>query len=84
MNRADLAFWLTAVSTACWLVCFWWMYRISARQDALLAELQEQTNRIEGLSKMEHDLIRDVHPQVGQIKKTVEKVASDVKDTVNT
>ena len=80
MSRDDLALWLTAVSAACWIICFWWMHRISSRQDALLAELRDQTNRIEELSKTEHYLIREVHPQVGEIKKTVNRVASKVND----
>jgi len=79
MDCDDLGFWLTAVSAACWLVCFWWMYRISTRQDALIYKLQEQTDRIEALSRTEHDLIKEVHPKVGQIQETVEKVATDVK-----
>ena len=39
------------------------MHRISTRQDRLLAELHAQGKRIEELSKIEHDLIREVHPQ---------------------
>ncbi|HEY6070702.1 MAG TPA: hypothetical protein VIU85_04935, partial [Chthoniobacterales bacterium] len=58
---------LTWVGIACWGVCFWWMHRISSRQDALLKELHEMTERIEHLSKEEHELIRDVHPKVGEI-----------------
>ena len=56
------------------------MHRISIRQDALLAALQQQANRIEELSKTEHDLIREVHPQVGEIKDAVTKVAATVVD----
>jgi hypothetical protein len=78
MSRDELAFWLTAISTACGLLCFWWRYRISAGQDALLAELREQASRIERLAQAEHDLIREVHPQVGQIKDAVDEVASRV------
>lgn len=54
------------------------MHRISARQDALLKELHEITTRIERLSRAEHDLIRDVHPKVHEIKKHVENVAEAV------
>src|SRR5256885_13212905 len=43
----------------CWCVCFWWMRRISSRQDAMLKELHEMTRRIEQLSQAEHDLIRE-------------------------
>ena len=80
MSRNELGFWISVVSALCWVVCFWWMHRISTRQDALLAALQEQGNRIEQLSKTEHDLIREVHPQVGEIKDAVIKVAATVVD----
>ena len=66
---------LTWIGLICWCVCFWWMHRISARQDALLRELHEITTRIERLSKAEHDLIREVHPKVHEIKEHVENVA---------
>lgn len=69
---------LTWVGTACWCVCFWWMHRISSRQDALLAELHDVTKRIEKLSQAEHDLIREVHPKVGEIKEQVEDVREAV------
>jgi hypothetical protein len=44
----------------------------------MLKELHEMTQRIEQLSKAEHDLIRDVHPQVGEIKGHVETVKEAV------
>ena len=71
---------LTWAGLACWIVCFSWMHRISARQDAMLKELHEMTTRIEQLSKTEHDLIREVHPKVGEIKEHVEDVAQKVAD----
>lgn len=69
---------LSLTGTACWVVCFWWMHRISSHQDALMKELHEMTQRIEHLSKEEHDLIREVHPKVSEIKKQVENVADAV------
>jgi hypothetical protein len=69
---------LTWVGLGCWIVCFWWMHRVSSHQDAMLKELHEMTQRIEQLSKAEHDLIRDVHPQVGGIKEHVETVKEAV------
>jgi hypothetical protein len=54
------------------------MHRISARQDALLKQLHGMTSRIEQLSKAEHELIREVHPQVSEIKDHVEHVADAV------
>ena len=69
---------LTWLGFGCWVVCFWWMHRISARQDTVLKELHEMTGRIERLSKAEHDLIQQVHPQVSEIKERVENVADAV------
>jgi predicted transcriptional regulator len=69
---------LSWAGIGCWLVCFWWMNRISSRQDALLKELHEMTARIEQLSQAEHELIREVHPQVGEIKEHVEDVREAV------
>lgn len=69
---------LAWIGTACWIVCFWWMHRISSRQNSVLKELHEMTGRIEELSKAEHELIREVHPQVGEIKEQVENVVEAV------
>jgi hypothetical protein len=80
MTRTGAAFLMTIVGTICWGICFWWMYRISKSQNALLARLQEQGKRIEKLSKIEHDLIKDVHPQVGEIKEGMEEIRAVVKE----
>jgi hypothetical protein len=80
MDKTALALWLTLLGTACWAVCFWWMYRISEKQNSLLASLTEQGKRIERLSKVEHDLIKEVHPQVGEIKETMDEVIAAVKE----
>ncbi|HEY6205262.1 MAG TPA: hypothetical protein VIW21_03770 [Chthoniobacterales bacterium] len=69
---------LSWIGLGCWCVCFWWMHRISSRQDTFLKELHEITTRIEELSRAEHDLIREVHPQVGEIKEHVENVREAV------
>jgi hypothetical protein len=61
-------FWLTVFSALCWPVCFWMMRRISSQQNSLLRELREQGERIEELSKEEHQLIKEVHPAVEQIR----------------
>jgi hypothetical protein len=71
---------MTLVGTGCWAVCFWWMYRISAKQNSLLDRLTEQGKRIERLSKIEHDLIKEVHPQVGEIKEGMDEVIAAVKE----
>ena len=80
MDWNAAAFWLTLVGTACWGVCFWWMYRISAKQNYLLDKLREQGERIENLSKIEHDLIKEVHPQVGEIKDGVDEMIAAVNE----
>jgi len=73
-NSDAIALVLSCIGTLCWIVCFWWMHRISSRQGATLEELHEMTARIEKLSRSEHDLIREVHPQVSEIKEQVENV----------
>jgi hypothetical protein len=79
MHRDDIVFWVTLASAGCWLMCFWWMHRISSKQNALLKQLADQSARIEELSKDEHDLIKEVHPQIGDIKSKVDEVADEVK-----
>lgn len=69
---------LSWVGTSCWVVCFWWMHRLSTRQETMLKELHEVAKRIEKLSKTEHDLLREVHPVVEEIKESVEGVAEAV------
>ncbi len=73
-NFETIALVLSCIGMLCWIVCFWWMHRISSRQAATLEELHEMTTRIEKLSRAEHDLISDVHPQVSEIKEQVENV----------
>ena len=80
MDKTGFAFWLTFTGTFCWLVCFWWMYRISTKQNALLAQLHEQGKRIEKLSKSEHELIKEVHPQVGEIKEGMDTVVTAMRE----
>ena len=74
-----MAFVLSCVGTLYWAVCFWWMHRISSRQDALLKQLHEMTRCVETLSQREHDLISEVHPQVNAIKEQVENVREAVE-----
>jgi hypothetical protein len=54
------------------------MHRISSRQNAMLKELRDVIRRIETISKAEHDMIQEVHPQVGEIKEHVETVKEAV------
>jgi uncharacterized protein YdeI (YjbR/CyaY-like superfamily) len=80
MDRNLVAFWMTLIGTVCWAVCFWWMYRISAKQNDLLEKLGEQGKRIEKLSKIEHDLIKEVRPQVNEIKEGMEEMMATAKE----
>ena len=41
----------------------------------MLRELHQVTKRIEELSKAEHDMLREVHPNVEKIKESVKDVA---------
>ena len=80
MDRNLVAFWMTLFGTGCWAICFMWMHRISANQNYLLKQLGEQGKRIEKLSKIEHDLIKEVHPQVSEIKEGMEEMIATVKE----
>ena len=80
MDKNSLAFWMTLAGTLCWGVCFWWMRRLSIKQNSLLDQLREQGKRIEKLSRIEHDLIKEVHPQVSEIKEGMEEMIAVVKE----
>jgi uncharacterized protein YdeI (YjbR/CyaY-like superfamily) len=80
MTRNDLTFWMTVTGTVCWGVCFWWMRRLSLKQNSLLDQLRDQGKRIEKFSKIEHDLIKEVHPQVNEIKEGMEEMMAAVKE----
>jgi len=71
---------MTSVGTVCWGACFWWMHLISKKQNFLLDQLREQGRRIEKVSKLEHDLIKEVHPQVGEIREGMDAVVAAVKE----
>ena len=49
----------------------------------MLEELHKVTIRIEKLSQAEHDLIREVHPQVSEIKEHVQDVREVVSPEKN-
>jgi len=82
MDKNALAFWMTLAGTICWGFCFWWMQRISSKQNTLLDQLREQGKRIEKLSKIEHDLIKEVHPQVSEIKEGMHEMIAVVKENL--
>src|SRR6266446_4481207 len=77
VNRTFLDL-IVLVELGCWMVCFWWMHRISARQNAVLEELRDQGERIEKVSKEEHELMKELHPAVQNIEKTVGEVNESV------
>lgn len=80
MDKNTIALFLTVAGTGCWVVCFWWMYRISLKQNNLLDRLGEQGKRIEKLSRVEHDLIKEVHPQVSEIREGMDEMIAAVKE----
>jgi len=55
------------------------MHRISSRQNAVLEQLQKQGQRIESISKEEHAILQQVHPNVEAIQKGVDEVSEKVK-----
>lgn len=78
MNAESVVYWISIAGAVCWAVCFLVMYRISNNQNIVLRELREQAARIEELSREEHDLIKEVHPQVGKIKNDLSAVARNL------
>jgi hypothetical protein len=74
VEELTVTFWLTLISFACWPVCFWWMHRISKEQNEVLTQLREQGERIERLSREEHDLVKELHPHVEKIEENVEQI----------
>jgi hypothetical protein len=83
MSRNDIAFWMTLIGTFCWGVCFWWMHLISTKQNSLLDQLREQAKRIEKLSVEEHELIKELHPQVGEIKDGMDVMVAAAKENAD-
>lgn len=82
MEQNQIEFSLSLIGSLCWVVCFWWMHRISKNQNALLDQLHMQGKRIEKLSKIEHDLIKEVHPQIAEIRDGVDAmVAATINNT---
>ena len=65
---------VTLLDIGCWAVCFWWMHRISQRQNIMLEELQEQAHSIEELSREEREILKELHPTVQKIEKGVDQV----------
>jgi hypothetical protein len=70
--------WITLVDLGCWCICFWWMHRISTRQNAVLDQLREQGRRIEKVAKEEHAILTELHPNVEAIQKEVGEVSEKV------
>ena len=69
-----LANFVTLLDIGCWAVCFWWMHRISQRQDIVLNELQQQAHSIEELSREEREILKQLHPTVQKIDENVDQV----------
>jgi len=64
---------IAVLGLVCWQICFWWMHRISSRQNTVLEQLRSQTHRIESVSKEEHDILKELNPVVQKIEETVSK-----------
>ena len=69
---------LAIADIGCWCLCFWWMHRISTRQNAVLDQLRKQAQRIEKISKEQHAILSEVHPNVESIQKSVDEVSDEV------
>ena len=74
-------FWKIAsvLELACWPLCFWWMHRISSRQNAVLSELKQQAQRIEKVSTEERRILAELHPTVEKMEKDLDEVAESTR-----
>jgi hypothetical protein len=71
----ELVNWLELFSAACWPVCFWWMHRISKKQNAMLADLDAQQKKVREISDEGREIIKEIEPKV-------KKVAERIDDAV--
>jgi hypothetical protein len=78
MTAENVIFWLTVFSSLCWPVCFWWMWLISRRQNALIRDLRNQARHIADVARDEHELLKDAHPQIGEIRDAVHKLTNTI------
>lgn len=74
---------ISVADIGCWCVCFWWMHRISSRQNAMLEQLRGQAHRIEKISEEEHAILTELHLNVEAIQRGVDEVTQKV-DRVET
>jgi iron-sulfur cluster repair protein YtfE (RIC family) len=74
----DLSIWLNFI---CWGVCFWWMHRLSRRQEAMLHKLQDQAKRIEDVASEENTILKEVHPAVEEIHDELKEVHETMEES---
>ena len=60
------------------------MHRISSRQNVVLEQLTMQAERIEEISRQEHAILSEVHPNVEAIQRDVDEVSEKVARVENT
>jgi hypothetical protein len=60
------------------------MRQLSVKQNSLLDQLRDQGKRIEKLSRIEHDLIKEVHPQVNEIKQGMDEMKAAARENSKT
>jgi hypothetical protein len=77
-NFLDL---IAMVEIGCWGLCFWWMHRISSRQNAMLEQLKKQGDRIEGVSREEHKILQELHPAVPKIGKDLDEAIDETQNS---
>lgn len=74
----------SVINLACWCICFWWMHRISKRQDSVLHQLRDQAHRIERVSEEEHEILTELRPSVQKIERDLGNVSEKVHETEST
>lgn len=65
--------WLELFNAACWPVCFWWMHRISSKQNAMLADLHAQQQKVREISDEGREIIKELEPKVKKVAERIEQ-----------
>jgi hypothetical protein len=71
----DAVNWMNLLNAACWPVCFWWMHRISSKQNGMLADLHAQQKKVREISDEGREIIKEIEPKV-------QKVAAKIDEAV--
>ena len=67
MDQGTITYWLTWVGTGAWVICFWWMHRISTPQvcDILFLDIGPIFLEVLGLEVDLSEIVLDINAVAG-------------------